>query len=518
MSRGSWLFALVAIIAILSLVSCGDNPAEALVAGAVNITTSPLGLKGIVAHESDTITVKVADANFNPVRNVAVVFEVFDTTTKIKFLDAVTNAKGELRILWIFGKKAGHQEIAATIKDRIGNAQQAFMAAEVSSEVANTVSLTPPVSSILGGAIYKVPNHAADVYGNEVILTSWQTGFTAPRRPTIWSSADSLIARVDTNGVVTAVRSGSTSITAQIEGKSASIPIKTIGALTLSSSNHYCFVLEDFRTACGGNDNTRGEFGTGNRNALGSPYFVNTTAQFFTVQTGGESTCALSRVGELYCWGYTRTGPDLLVPTPIGSGLRFSSITGSRAEFCGLTTSNELYCWLDAFRGRPDLTVPVQLFAGRSVNAVAVGSYESCAIVDIDNVYCWSDLQPNPKLINILTRFTKLMMANDHICGLTFDGSAYCGMYDRVNGLSVQPTLVTGGQRYTNIVVFGSGLCGLTTENTVWCWGADNVATLRTNIKFKTLDTGFCGVTELGVPQCATENGFRYFSTPTAPN
>src|SRR6266550_3954977 len=60
---------------------------------------------------------------------------------------------------------------------------------------------------------------------------------------------------------------------------------------------------------------------------------------FNDVSAGDGFSCALSRRGDVYCWGVNQFGT-------LGAGdLRFQSIDAGWRHNCGLTAQGDAYCW-----------------------------------------------------------------------------------------------------------------------------------------------------------------------------
>ena len=73
--------------------------------------------------------------------------------------------------------------------------------------------------------------------------------------------------------------------------------------------------------------------------------------------TGGQYTCGLTVDGVIYCWGSDQDGalgdgpsprtfrPQSLVPVPVKSDLRFDSLYVGANHACALTSVGDGYCW-----------------------------------------------------------------------------------------------------------------------------------------------------------------------------
>ena len=71
-----------------------------------------------------------------------------------------------------------------------------------------------------------------------------------------------------------------------------------------------------------------------------------------SVSTGGNHTCAIDALSDLYCWGHNRYGQlgdgtttDSLIPLEIMSNITSVSTGGNHT--CAIDTNLDLYCWGD---------------------------------------------------------------------------------------------------------------------------------------------------------------------------
>jgi alpha-tubulin suppressor-like RCC1 family protein len=82
------------------------------------------------------------------------------------------------------------------------------------------------------------------------------------------------------------------------------------------------------------------------------------------VGTSYLGACALSTVGEAWCWGTNQLGEvgdggstvfatnhDYPTPTKVVGGHTFSSLSVGQVIACGITTGGETWCWGGNFYG-----------------------------------------------------------------------------------------------------------------------------------------------------------------------
>jgi hypothetical protein len=246
---------------------------------------------------------------------------------------------------------------------------------------------------------------------------------------------------------------------------------------------------------------------------------------------GRDHSCGLTSTGTAYCWGESDFGrlgnaassPDQSSPVAVaaptgGSVLTFSSIAAGDSHTCGLTITGAAYCWGSNNAGKLG-----KGSSGSSNVPVAVAA---------------------PTGGTVLV-FSNLGAGNNHTCGLTTTGAAYCwgqGTSGELgNGASVAsdvPVPVSGGHIFSSLMVGGIHTCGITSEGLAYCWGNNTsgqlgigtsgngvnsnlpVAVLAptggTTLYFSSLSGGFlhtCGVTTSGAGYCWGDGSQRQLGT-----
>jgi alpha-tubulin suppressor-like RCC1 family protein len=241
--------------------------------------------------------------------------------------------------------------------------------------------------------------------------------------------------------------------------------------------------------------------------------------ELISVDGGEDFTCGFTNLGRGYCWGLADLGQTGVEPDSSCSGslggfescillpkrmnepqLSFTTISAGGDFACGVTTDRLLYCWgndevgqigngLDGAGTTPKLaTVKSERFT-----TVSAGLHHACALNLNGRVFCWgsdSDGQlgddrtihsttPIPVADSTL-RFTMISAGDNHTCGLSNTGAAYCwgrGEEGQIGngGMFSQevPTAVTGGVFFTSIAAGGSHTCGVSTSGAIYCWGSN---------------------------------------------
>lgn len=215
-----------------------------------------------------------------------------------------------------------------------------------------------------------------------------------------------------------------------------------------------------------------------------------------------DHACALSDIGEVYCWGRNSLGQlgignnvDSITPVQVSlpSGVVVASLgQGPTSTTCVISTDGDGYCW------------------GYN-NAGQIGNGEVCSIVEQTSKSSCAgggtlDYVFTPQLVNMPSSvdITSINMGGEHTCATGTDGGVYCWGQDnncRVTGgdpitdangdsscgwqhrqpsprkIMFQNTAVTipdaQNLSFTQVVVGWVFSCGLTDTGAVICWGAN---------------------------------------------
>ena len=280
-----------------------------------------------------------------------------------------------------------------------------------------------------------------------------------------WSSDDTAVAKVDAEGRVTPVGMGSATITAS-----------------------FAEIAGSARTT------------------------VATTTPVSGVSAWFAHACAVTTSGVAYCWGRnthgqlgdgTETTSD--APVAVAGGLAFASITAGQNHTCGVTTTGDAYCWGSNVFGELGTIQPVGTCGA---SAVPCGT--------------------TPLLVDGGYDFATVAAGEDHVCGMTTGGEAYCwGSNERgqlgnpattqtCNGpipCSTVPIQVRGGLDFESVSAFGFGhSCGLATTGIAYCWGRNPGAASSTSpaqvaggLTYESINAGYlhnCVLTDDGTAYC----------------
>ena len=157
--------------------------------------------------------------------------------------------------------------------------------------------------------------------------------------------------------------------------------------------NHTCALTEAGAAWCWGSG-AAGELGDGRQVASTMPVAATGGFSYAKIETGSGNSCGLMADGRVACWGYSY-GPTPLI---LNTSARFSSLYGFAGHFCALTSLGETYCWGGNNQG--------QLGTGDTQNRMATptaiggslrftmlgGAWASpCGVTSTGALYCWGN-------------------------------------------------------------------------------------------------------------------------------
>ncbi|HET6232664.1 MAG TPA: hypothetical protein VFE05_21495 [Longimicrobiaceae bacterium] len=257
----------------------------------------------------------------------------------------------------------------------------------------------------------------------------------------------------------------------------AVLPLGGVAFTTLSAGTaHTCGLNASGQGYCWGS-NSSGQIGDSSAIGPATPGAVHQPAGvvFSSISAGGTHTCALASTGQAYCWGYGGDGAlgnnsflGSRVPVAVQQGgLSFTAVVTEYSHTCALTSVGQAYCW-----GRNDsgqlgdstLTnrkVPTAVLqpGGVTFVSLATGSSYTCGLTAAGQAYCWGNNQ-----------FGSLGTANT---------TAY-----RTPTAVAQPA----GVIFSDVRTGSGHTCALDTNGQTWCWGrnqysqmGDGTTTTRTS-------------------------------------
>jgi Bacterial Ig-like domain (group 2)/Regulator of chromosome condensation (RCC1) repeat len=353
------------------------------------------------------------------------------------------------------------------------------------------------------------------------------TGSVVTKPGTTWTTTDSGVVRVDPSGTLTAASSGSATVTASIDGASATSTVTVVSFASIKAGPSVTCALTSAGVAyCAG-----APFGSQAVRLSGS-------LQFTSLESGGEPpggiwhSCGLV-VDKAYCWGTNGNGQlgvgdstGRNVPTPVAGNLSFAQLSVGEYHTCGLTTAGDAYCWganatVSGYNSLGALGVgdtlnryaPTAVLAGLKFKQIEAGWGTTCAVTVAGDAYCWGrnelgevgsadsfghlgDYVATPaKVIGGLT-FKQAVTRGPRSCGLTVAGQAYCWgnntVYETGNAQSTavcyggkscsgSPVAVSTSTLFSSLSTSQFATCGLTSTHTTECWGLNRMYVFGTS-------------------------------------
>jgi alpha-tubulin suppressor-like RCC1 family protein len=177
--------------------------------------------------------------------------------------------------------------------------------------------------------------------------------------------------------------------------------------------------------------------------------------------------------GQTFTW----TSSDVGVATVNGSSGLVTAVASGDATITATT---------EAISGDAALTVRL------SFAAVSGGQDHSCGVTTAGVAYCWGDntfhqlgdgtTSPAPRTTPVAVAggltFGMVSTGAVHSCGVTIGGAAHCWGYngqgrlgDGTTSRRSSPVAVVGGLTFGMLSTGGGHTCGITTEGAAYCWG-----------------------------------------------
>jgi alpha-tubulin suppressor-like RCC1 family protein len=241
--------------------------------------------------------------------------------------------------------------------------------------------------------------------------------------------------------------------------------------------------------------------------------------RFVSLATGGICSCAMTEVGEAWCWGFAVPVNGLVVssavPQPVsGRYFQISVAQGLSAQMCGVGDGG-VYCWGQLQNGGTSAD-PVLVPGSSGLRNVTCGEGHSCALDDAGAAYCWGDnghgqlgsglsgfQSPVPVPVAGGHTFASISAGVFHTCAVTTAGVGYCwgGLGAVDGGIRSDPTpspFLVSGFTFSDISAGWDWSCGIEGDGGVVCWSSSvnqfphslTPVRLDGGIRFLTVSTG----------------------------
>lgn len=266
---------------------------------------------------------------------------------------------------------------------------------------------------------------------------------------------------------------------------------------------HSCQVTPQGGVNCWGRNHiddmtSGGALGDGTRIDRAQPRAVSMfTSGMVAVQPGEFHTCAMDQFGAVWCWGLAQGGrlgdgttmSDKLTPAAVmglGQGAAIAISAGGTGG-CALSRGGEVKCWGENVHGEVGdgtttaRSAPVLVRdLGTTVVDVSFGLSHACALMRGGVVRCWGDNtngqlgdgtqteRTRPVLVMGLFDIVRVSAGDRQTCAVRKGGEVVC-WGEGYTGMAAIAE-VTGA---TQVSVGGAHACALLGTGGVMCWGAN---------------------------------------------
>ncbi|MCB9594312.1 MAG: hypothetical protein H6719_16380 [Sandaracinaceae bacterium] len=264
---------------------------------------------------------------------------------------------------------------------------------------------------------------------------------------------------------------------------------------------HTCALVEDMGVWC---------FGQSGAFPLGSPSNEPTPvpglpADLMSITAGTNHDCALDSTGAVLCWGANGSlqcavegsdgAPPLSTAVVAIDGVPPSTqLSANGQSTCAVTREGEVFCWGaddlgQTGQGPSDESPRPPRLPGRVADvsdavAVSVGLEHACALDRSGVASCWgansrgelgvapSELRDRPLPVPGLPPLVQISAGQHFTCAVDVASSVWCwgDVPDRLPGATPAPAVVDGLSTEQVYAGFLSA-CALDSSRRVWCWG-----------------------------------------------
>lgn len=256
------------------------------------------------------------------------------------------------------------------------------------------------------------------------------------------------------------------------------------GARAISAGDsHSCAIAADDGTAWCWGWNEFGMLGNGTvEDSLVPTRVLRLGRDVRAISAGGRHSCALNRLGRVFCWGANWTGQlgdgtteQRLTAVPAtGLGWQNRAVSAGGRHSCALNRNGRAFCWGENNRAQlgtgnfdDSLTPTLVGTVRRDMRDIRAGGMHSCAVTRIGQAICWGDnrhgqIGDNSDTTRVYpvrarTRTNRPLQALAvgwaSNCAITATGMVRCWGWNEYGGLGTGdtrdrplPTNVVGGQ------------------------------------------------------------------------
>lgn len=309
---------------------------------------------------------------------------------------------------------------------------------------------------------------------------------------------------------------------------------------------HSCGIQTNGKVGCWGSEGNNGQLGIGSiSNMDRGVVFVSDEDTYKDIAVTDETSCGVTTMGVLKCWGYSPLANSRIVkisrPQVLDVETKYTLLSGYRDRFCGVTESGLIRCFGPQFLSRiyslrgvsSKIDEPMALDHSTKYQDVLEGSYNRCGMTVDNEVRCWGlygyEGHAIPKSVPMLLdkgkKFKKIQIATtsynhtvDPVCGITTDedsnrlrciGARALGS----SGESVQNFSQPTGS-YKDVAIGANTICAVNSVGEVKCWGDNNYGQLGNGTRTAALSLSPVTVSNSGPGKIEFESvhsgGLRY--------
>jgi len=292
-----------------------------------------------------------------------------------------------------------------------------------------------------------------------------------------------------------------TTVPAPVEGLLGSVSSVSTGA------SHTCAIMEYGALFCWGL-NSHGQLGDGTTELRPWPVpVVGLSESVVQVSAGYTHTCALTQRGSVLCWGdaesvqsASTSAHALPVPLPVvGLPSAVVSISAGLESTCALTVVGNVFCWGENSFGQIGnrmahrFAVAPTLVSGLTDRVVDIShhAYHTCATLASGEAQCWGHNafgqlgdatyrdQLRPVTVESAETFVRVQTGRSQTCGITAGGSVWCwgdnGSGQLGDGTRISRSVAMEVHRLeAEVTLLALGdfhACALSSEGELSCWG-----------------------------------------------
>ncbi|MCO4761551.1 MAG: hypothetical protein KC502_08615 [Myxococcales bacterium] len=252
----------------------------------------------------------------------------------------------------------------------------------------------------------------------------------------------------------------------------------------------------------------QGERGTGAVvDSFAPPSTVKGLTDVVRITAGAYATCATSKSGGGYCWGWNGAGQTgsggaggkALSPVAVKTLKGVTNIQSGYGYACTTIVGGRVYCMGASTKGERNVvssglvSTPKSLAAVPQLTSLSSMSRFSCGIAEDSRVHCWGDntigqsgrggYSATVKAAPVFgpLKAVSVDVGYYHACALTPKGHVWCWGSNSYGQLgdgtqihSPRPVKVAILDQVIAVDVGGNHSCALRADHSVWCWGLSN--------------------------------------------